>query len=149
MPVNVVIPQSLSTANQTIVSTTTAVSSTSTTWFPIDFFSAAEIKVAVTTCSGTLDVYLQRLVGQSYFTDDLYADNFAHFAQWSTGAFTTTGTYTLSFVNGGNSINQTSTIGVAANTIQTVNFGSYWRLGWVLGGASPTSTFTIYGSFRA
>ena len=147
MPVNVVVPQASSVSNISLVSSTTALVSYSTTFFPVDFFSSAKVTIAVTSCSGTLDVYLQNMDGDRDF-GDTYANNFAHFAQWTTATFTTTGTYSLSFVNGGNTFAQTTTIGVAANTVQTVHFGAYWRLSWVVGGSSGESTFAAFGSFR-
>lgn len=144
MPVSVIIPQCAAATNRTILSTTTVTASNQAGPFPVDFWSSAEIMVAVTTVSGTLDVYVQRLLPDN----ETYAD-IAHFAQWTTGAFTTTGAYTLSFVNGGNTINQQQAAGLAANSVITVHFGANWRINYVLGGTSPTVTFAVYGSFRS
>jgi len=108
----------------------------------VDFFSSAEITVAAASVVGTLDVYIQKLLGDNATYDDV-----AHFTQWGAAVYTTTGTYVLSFVNGGNTINQQKDAGLAAATVNTVNFGSYWRLKWVIG--TGPSTFGIYGNFRA
>ena len=141
---NVVIPRCESAIAQTLYASAATTTSGSAGPFPVDFFSSAEITVAVTTCSGTLDVYVQKLLPDGVTYDDI-----EHFAQWTQGAFTTTGTYTMSFVNGGNTINQQKAAGLAVNSVLTVHFGAYWRMLWVIAGTGGTSTFGIYGDFRA
>jgi hypothetical protein len=128
---------------QTIYTAQATTASGSAGPFPVDFFSSAGITVGVTVCSGTLDVYVQKLLPDGATYDDI-----AHFAQWTTAIFTTTGMYSLSFVNGGNTINQQLDAGLAVNTVKTLHFGSYWRLNWVLG-TNATATFGITGDFRS
>lgn len=143
MATNVVIPQCESAVNQTILASAARTSSDTAGPWPVDFWSSAEITVAVTTCSGTLDVYVQKLLPDNSTYDDI-----AHFAQWTTAVFTTTGTYTLSFVNGGNTLNQQQASALTANTVRTVHFGNYWRIAYTIGGTGGTSTFSVYGSFK-
>lgn len=142
MALTVIIPQSLSAINQTIVPSALYTADDTAGPFPVDFFSSAEITVAVATCSGTLNVYVQKLLADNATYDDVAA-----FAQWTTGTFTTTGTYTLSFVNGGNTLNQQKDGALTANSVLTVHFGSYWRIKYDLGSAA-TATFAVYGNFR-
>ena len=144
MALTVTIPKCDSAINQTLVPTAAYTASDTAGPFPVDFFSSAEITVAVTSCSGSLDVYCQKLLA-----DDTTYDDIEHFAQWTTGTFTTTGTYVLSFVNGGNTINQQKAAGLAVNTVNTVHFGSKWRIKYVIAGASATVTFGVFGNFRA
>ena len=141
MALNVVIPQSPSVTNKTIVTAAAYTANDTAGPFPVDFFSSSEITVVVTTIlvGSTLDVYVQKLLPDNVTYDDIY-----HFAQWTAAIFTTTGTYVASFVNGGNTINQQKAAGLAANTINTVHFGSYWRINFTCTGA----TFGVYGSFR-
>ncbi len=143
MATAVVIPQADSAINQPILASAARTSSDTAGPWPVDFWSSAEICVAVTTCSGTLDVYLQKLLPDNTTYDDI-----AHFAQWSTAVFTTTGTYVLSFVNGGNTLNQQTDAALAANTVRTVHLGNYWRVSYVIAGTSGTSTFAVTASFK-
>ena len=143
MATSVIVPQAASVANQTILASAARTSSDTAGPFPVDFFSSAEICVAVTSCSGTLDVYVQKLLPDNTTYDDIAA-----FAQWTTAVFTTTGTYVLSFVNGGNTINQQKASSLTANTVNTVHFGSYWRIAYTIAGTSATVTFGVTGSFR-
>lgn len=144
MPITVIVPQAPSVINRTLITSTAYTTSDNTTQFPIDFFTSADITVAVTVCSGTLDVYVQKLLPDNSTWMDI-----AHFAQWTTAVFTTTGTYSLAFVNGGNTIRQQTDASLAANTVITTNFGSFWRIKFAIGGASGTSTFGVFGNFSA
>ena len=137
--VTVVIPQALS-INQAVIATS-ATYTTSNTYgpFPVDFFSSAEITTVVTVASGTLSVYLQKLLPDNVLYDDI--------ARLAT--FTATGAVTISFINGGNTLNAYASANLAANTINTVAFGSYWRLNAVLTGASASFSYAIFGNFRA
>lgn len=140
---NVVIPKSASAVNQTIYAAQATAASGNAGPFPVDFFSSAEVTVAVTTCSGTLNVYVQKLLPDNATYDDI-----ASFAQWTTAIFTTTGTYTLSFVNAGNTLNQQKSQSLTVNTALAVHFGAYWNIAFVVGGTGGTSTFGIYGNFQ-
>ena len=144
MALTVTIPKCDSAINRTLVPSAAYTASDTAGPFPVDFFSSAEITVAVTTCSGNLDVYVQKLLPDNTTYDDI-----EHFAQWTTGTFTTTGTYVLSFVNGGNTINQQKAVGLAVNTVNTVHFGSKWRINYVIAGTGATVTFGVFGNFRA
>ncbi len=141
MATSVVIPQCDSAINQTILTAATYTSSDTAGPWPVDFWSSAEITVVVTTNSATLDVYLQKLL-----PDDTTWDDIAHPTQWAAVVFTTTGTQTISFVNGGNTINTQTDAALAASTIRTVHFGNYWRIKYVITGTS--SVFGVYGSFK-
>ncbi len=143
MATSVVIPQADSAINQTILASAARTSSDTAGPWPVDFWSSAEIMVAVTTCSGTLDVYVQKLL-----PDDTTYDDIGHFAQWTTAVFTTTGAYVLSFVNGGNTINVQTDAALAVNTVQTVHFGNRWRVSYVIAGTSATVTFGVFASFK-
>lgn len=136
---SVVIPQAPS-INQATITTSGAYTASDTygPW-PVDFWTSAEITTVVTVASGSLDVYLQKLLPDNVLYDDI-----AHLA-----TFTTTGAVTISFVNGGNTLNGYTNAGLAANTIQTVAFGSYWRVRTVITGTSPTFNFGIFGNFRS
>ncbi len=143
MALAVVISQADSAINQTIVPAAAYTSSDTAGPYPVDFWSSCEIQVAVTTCSGTLDVYFQKLLPDNTTYDDI-----AHFAQWTTAVFTTTGSYVLSFVNGGNTLNQQKDAGLAANTVNTVHWGNAHRLKFVIAGTSATSTFGVFASYK-
>ena len=140
----VIIPKGEAATDQTLYAAAATTLSGSLGPFPVDFWSSAEITVVVTTCSGTFDVFLRKRLA-----DESTYENFATFPQWTTAVFTTTGTYTLSFVNGGNSIVQTTSQGVAANTVNTVQFGGYWQIDYKIGGTGGTTTFGVYGNFRS
>lgn len=145
MAVSVFVPQAPSVNQWTILSSSARTSSDTTENWPCDFFSSQEITVACTSCSGTLNVYLQKLLPDG----SSYAD-IASWAQYTTvGAMTTTGNITLSFVNGGNSLTTQTDASLTANTVNTVHFGSRQRMKWVIAGSNATATFGIFGSFRA
>ncbi len=139
----VVIPQAPAATAQTIYASQATTASGSAGPFPVDFFSSAGITVAMSTASGTVDVYVQRLLPDGATWDDIAA-----FAQWAGVTYTTTGTYSLSFVNGGNTIQQQKDGSLTANSVVTVNFDGYWRIKWTLA-SQGTATFGIYGDFRA
>ena len=143
MALNVVIPQCESAVGQAIVPATAYTASDTAGPWPVDYFSSAEIHVAVTTCSGTLNVYVQKLLPDGSTYDDV-----ASFSQYTTAVYTTTGSKVLSFVNGGNTLNTQTSAALTANTVQTVHFGNYWRVNWVLAGTGATATFGVYGSFK-
>jgi hypothetical protein len=141
MALSVVIPQAPTIAEASIVPAASYASSDTAGPWPVDFWSSAEIAVVVTQVTGSLDVYLQKLLPDGTTYDDI-----AHFAQWTTATFTTTGSYVLSFVNGGNTINQQKAASLTANTVNTVHFGSYWRVNYVI--ATGPCSFSVTGSFR-
>lgn len=145
MAVSVYVPQAASVEKWTLVSSAARTSSDVTENWPCDFFSSEEISLVCTSCSGTLNLYLQKLLPD----DSSYAD----IASWSqittAGAITTSGNITLSFVNGGNSLTTQTDAGLTANTVNTVHFGSRQRLKWVIAGTGATVTFGVFGSFRA
>ena len=143
MPLSVVIPQARSVKNASIVPATAYTASDTAGPFPVDFFSSAEIFVAVTSCSGTLNVYVQKRL-----PDDTTYGDIAAFSQWATAVFTTSGGKTLSFVNGGNTLLTETEAALTANTVNTVHFGSYWRVKYVIAGTNATVTFGVTGSFR-
>jgi len=137
---NVVVPQAPTAIAQVILSSTNGTGITasgSAGPFPVDFFSSAAITIAVTSCSGTIAFYLQKLMPDGVNYDDISC---------ITSLTNSTETKTLSFVNGGNTLNLRSNLGLAANTVLTVNFGAYWRVAWVSGAASVNS-FAIWGDF--
>lgn len=143
MATSVIIPQADSVINHEILASSARTSSDTAGPYPVDFWSSCEIAVAVTTCSGTLDVYLQKLLPDNATYDDI-----GHFAQWTTAVFTTTGTYVMSFVNGGNTINQQKDAGLAVNTINTVHWGNYHRIKYVIAGDGATVTFGVTASYK-
>jgi hypothetical protein len=133
-----VIPQAVSVSQAVLVASAAYTVSDTTGIWPVDFFSAGEVSVVCTVGSGTLDVFVQKQLQDGVLFDDI-----AHFAQ-----ITTTGAQTLSFVNGGNTINAQKDAALAANTVITVAFGSYWRIKTVITGASPTFSFGVFGGFE-
>jgi hypothetical protein len=143
MALSVVIPQADSAINQTLVPATAYTSSDTAGPWPADFWSSCEITVAVTSCSGTLNVYFQKLL-----PDDATYDDIVSFAQWTTATYTTTGTFVASFVNGGNTINQSEDAAQTANTISTVHWGNRHRLKYVIAGTGATVTFGAYASYK-
>lgn len=144
MPITAFVPQASSVVNRTLITSAAYSSSDTTTAFPVDFFSVAGITLAVTSCSGTLDLYVQKLLSDNATYMDI-----AHFPQFTTSAsYSGTGTYALAFVNAGNSIRQATDATLAANTVITTDFGGSWRLKFVIAGASGTSTFGVYGNFN-
>ena len=140
MALTVTIPKCDSAINQTLVPSAAYTASDTAGPWPCDFFSSEEITVAVTSCSGTLNVYVQKLLG-----DDSTYDDIAAFSQYSNA----TGTKILSFVNGGNTLNTQAAAALAAGTVNTVHFGSKQRINFVIAGASATVTFGVFGNFRA
>lgn len=149
MALDVIIPQADSsikggrTGETAIVPLAAYTASDTAGPWPVDYFSSAEIQVAVTTCSGTLNVYVQKLLPDGSTYDDV-----ASFSQYTTAVYTTTGNKVLSFVNGGNTLNTQGSAALTANSVLTVHFGNYWRVNWVLAGTGATATFAVYGSFK-
>ena len=141
MVTNVVIPQAQSAVNQTILSSAARTSSDTAGPWIVDYYSSAEITVAVTTCSGTLNVYVQKLLADNATYGDI-----ASFSQYTTATFTTSGTKTLNFVNGGNTLITETDAALTANTVLTTNFGQKWRVKYVFG-TNGAATFAVYGSF--
>lgn len=144
---SVVAPQSVACSNLAILSTTngTAVTTSGSAGpFPVDFFSSAEITVAVTSCSGTIAFYLQKLLPNADGVLGTVYDDISCLTSLSSS----TQTKTLSFVNGGNTLNIQDSQHITANTVQTVHFGAYWRVTWVVGGSGPSHNFGIFGNFR-
>ena len=144
MALNVIIPKCDSAINQTLVpSAAYTASDTAGPWLA-DFFSSAEITLVVTTCSGTLNLFLQSLQPD----DTTYAD-IAAWPQMTTAVYTTTGTVRLSFVNGGNTIDVTKDGSLTANSVLTVAFGAKQRVKYTIAGTGATVTFGVFGNFRA
>lgn len=141
MAISVYVPQAESVQNWTLIPSAQYLSSDATDWWPCDFFSSEGITVVCTTLSGSLDVYLQKLL-----PDDSTASDIAHWTQRVTGTFTTTAAETLNFVNGGNTIVTDTDAALAANTVQTVHFGSQQRIKYVITGSA---SFGVFGTFRA
>ena len=144
MALSVAIPQAESVQNWTLVPSAAYTSSDTAGPWLCDFFSSEGITVAVTTCSGTLSVYLQKLLPDNATYSDIAA-----FSQYTTAVYTTTGTKTLNFVNGGNTLVTDTDAALAANTVQTVHFGSQQRIKFVIAGTGATVTFGVFGNFRA
>ena len=143
MAISVIVPQAPSVAKKELIASSARTSSDNTNDFPVDFFSSAEIVTVVTTCSGTLDVYVQKLLPDNATYSDL-----VHFAQYTTAVYTTTGTIIASFLNSGNSLDTSTDAALAADTILTAFFGAHWRIKFVIAGTGATATFGVYGSFR-
>lgn len=137
----VVVPQADAVTNQTLYATVATTLSGSIGPWPCDFFASTEIQVVVTTCSGTFDVFVQKLLPDNTTFDDI-----AHFAQWTTG---TSSTRVLSFVNGGNNLNTQADGTLTANSVITVHFGGYWRVKFAISGTNATTTFGVFGNFRS
>lgn len=110
--------------------------------WPVDFFSSAEIQIAVTTVSGTLAVYVQKLLPDNVTYSDIGTTGTLQSA-----IFTTTGVFVFSFVNGGNSFITSQAAALTTSTV-VVHFGNYWRINYVLAGSGPSSTFGVWGSFK-
>ncbi len=95
--------------------------------------------VAVLSCSGTVNVWLQKLMADgSTFADICHITSLTN----------STETKAVSFVNGGNTVYIPSNQVLASGSVLTLNFGSAWRLAWQLSAAS-TMSMGIYGDFFA
>src|SRR6185436_12089842 len=136
---SVIIPQAESIQQMTLVAAAAYTSSDATNWWPCDFLSSEEITTVVTTCSGTLNVYLQKLL-----PDNATAADIGAFSQYTTAVFTTSGAKTLSFVNGGNSFVTETDAALTAGTVNTVHFGTYQRIKFVIAGTGATATFGVF-----
>lgn len=134
-----IVPQAPSVSQAVLVASAAYTVSDTTGIFPVDFFSAAEISVVCTVASGSLDVFVQKQLQDGVLFDDI-----AHFTQ-----LTTTGALTLSFVNGGDTLNAQKDGALASNTVITVQMGSYWRIKTVIAGANATFNFGVFGGFEA
>lgn len=125
-----------------LLSAATVTSSITTPDIPgIDFFTLATLFWNVTAGSGTsptIDCYVQKkLVDPTFATagTGTYQD-IAHFAQ-----ITSTGKRVMSLVNGGNLEEAQQTNALAASTVNSVHFGSVWRISFVVAGTTPSFTF--------
>jgi hypothetical protein len=58
-----------------------------------------------------------------------------------------TGTQILRWTGGGNVIGTLTDAAMTTNSVKNGPIGQTWRLKWVLGGTSPTATFSVYGKF--
>lgn len=154
MPVNVIVPQADSTmksgrtGDSPILSAAARTVSDTTTAWPVDFFSSAEITFIVTSCSGSLNVYVQKLLPDNVTCQDIGAFPQIATATTSVSAITTTGTYTFSFVNGGNSIIRQESTALTNSTTLVCHFGNYWRINWVQAGTGASANFGVWGSFK-
>lgn len=144
MAISVFVPKSDSAVNQTLIATAARTSSDTTSPFGVDFFSSAGITVVVTTCSGTLNVYVQKLLPDNATYGDV-----ASFTQYTTAVYTTTGAKTLNFVNGGNAFRTETAAAQTVDTIVTAHFGGSWRINFVIAGTGATVTFGVFGDFQA
>ncbi len=138
-----VVPQCDRASAVTIFSAGTGVATTSSGTagpFPVDFFSSCDITSTVTTCSGTLQIWVQKRLPDGINFDDVAC---------ITSLTSSAEVKTLSFVNGGNLINLKSDKSFASGTVITCHFGSYWRLAWTIAGTGPSHEFGIYGDFRS
>ena len=143
MALNVVIPQAESAINQTIVPAAAYTASDTAGPWPVDYYSSAELTVVVTSCSGTLNVYVQKLLSDNTTYGDI-----ASFSQYTTAVFTTSGTKTLNFVNGGNLLRTETAAALTADSVLTVHFGNKWRVSSVIAGTGATVTYGVSGSFK-
>lgn len=152
MALSVIIPQADSsikggrTGETPIVPAAAYTTSDTAGPWPVDFFSSAEIFYAVTSLSGTINVYVQKLLPD----DSTYQDiaSFPAITTATTTALTTTGRSVFSFVNGGNSITQPQAAALTTSTTLVVHFGNYWRINYVISGTNASATFGVYGSFK-
>ena len=125
-----------------LLSGVTLTSSNTTPDIPgIDFYTLATLFWNVTAGTGTsptIDCYIQKkLVDPTFSTagTGTYHD-IAHFAQ-----ITSTGKRVMSLVNGGNKEEAQQTNALAASTVNSVHFGSVWRISFVVAGTTPSFTF--------
>lgn len=140
MAVNSVVLPQAQAVRATIYSDAALTTSGSAGPFPVDFFSSADVMVAVLSCSGTINVWLQKQMADG----TTYAD-IAHI----TSLTTSTETKAVSFVNGGNTVYIPGNQVLASGSVLTLHFGSYWRVAWQVSGTSATHSVGIYGEFRA
>ena len=143
MAISVYVPRADSLSNWTLITSAAYTTSDSTNYFQVDSFSSAGITVVCTTCSGTLDVYVQKLLPDNSSYDDIAVFTY------TSNVFTTSGIRTLSFVNGGNSYHTDTDAALPAGTIVTAHMGARWRIKFAIGGSSGTSTFGVFGDFQA
>lgn len=154
MPQAVIIPQADSsikggrTGETPILAAAARTASDTAGPWPVDFFSSAEITFIVTSCSGSLNVYVQKLLPDNATYQDIAAFPQIATATTSVSSITTTGTYTFSFVNGGNSIIRQESTALTNSTTVLCHFGNYWRINWTQAGTGATATFGVYGSFK-
>lgn len=116
----------------------------------IQAFQAAIVSVNVSAATGTsptIDVYVQNKLGQAASTDlsggfptgaAIY-DDILHFAQ-----MTTTGTRVFRIATaGGNQETAQQLNALAAASAKTGPLGGMWRVSYVVGGTSPSVTFSV------
>lgn len=144
MPISVFVPRAESIVNWTLITSAAYTTSNTTNYFQMDSFSSAGITVVVTTCSGTLDVYVQKLLPDGSTYGDIAA-----FPQYTTAIFTTTGARTLNFVNGGNAFRYETNAAITNSSIITAHMGGHWRINFAIAGTSGTSTFGVFGDFQS
>ena len=124
-----------------LASTTSTASATATGTIPIPVFAQAILQLHVTAVAGTtetLDVYVQTLLPDGATYTDL-----AHFTQVTTS----TGDWWISMATGSTGASVVQDAALAAGSVALLNFGSTWRLKWVISGTSPSYTFTVFASF--
>jgi len=89
---------------------------------------------SVSGTSPTMDIYVQRLLPDTTTWHDI-----AHFTQ-----FTGNANRVMSMVTGGNKEEAQQAGSLAAATINSVAFGSTWRLSVVIGGTTPSFVLDVY-----
>jgi len=116
----------------------------------IQAFQAAIVTVSVTAASGTsptLDVFVQNKIGQpastdlsgGFLTGTAIYDDIMHFAQ-----VTTTATRIFRIATaGGNQEGAQQLNALAAATGKTGPLGGMWRVSYVVGGTSPSFTYSV------
>jgi len=122
-----------------IVQTTSSTgngSNTAATILGIDGFTSAEIELNVTAASGTLDVYIQKLMPDGAWTDLI------HFTQVSTIS-----KQICTLISQTSSPYAPTDATLAAGTVKPDHIGNTWRAKWVITGTS--FTFTVLGNFYA
>ena len=115
------------------------VTSTDTTaaMIGIAAISQATLYLKVTATSGTtptFDLFVQKLLADGATYQDI-----AHFAQ-ATG----TGNQVMHMVTGGSKVEAQQVNTLAASTVNAVPFGSTWRLSALVGGTTPSFTFSVW-----
>lgn len=99
--------------------------------------SQATLYLKVTAASGTsptFDCYVQKKLADAATYQDI-----AHFTQVTSA----TGRV-MSLVTGGNKEEAQQVNALAAATVNSVAFGSIWRLSVVIAGTSPSFTFSLW-----
>lgn len=136
MPVVIPVSQGSSTVSPWLASAARTTGST-TDQLLVDRFSSIAILVDVTVVSGTsptLNVYLQNLMPDGTTWSDIGSMN----------QITATGKYAMGQLPGGNSTFTVVTGSLAAGTQRTFPLGAKIRIQYVIGGTSPSFTFSIH-----